>query len=62
MIKNYYVFLNNLYKMQWQNGTGVGEVGAGHFCNRYKTYLVLVMHLHSGCDSVLNTEKCEIRS
>ena len=53
-------FLNNLYKKQWQSGTGVGEVGAGHFCNRYKTYLV--MHLLSGCDSVLNTEKCEIRS
>ena len=62
MIKKLLFLLNSLYEKQWQNGTGVGEVGAGHFCNRYKTYLVLVMHLHSGYDSVLNTEKCEIRS
>jgi hypothetical protein len=45
------LLFNNSYKKHWQNGTGVGEVGAGHYIlsNAFALWL-------------LNAEKCEILS
>ena len=47
-------FLNNSYKKQWWNGTGVGEVGA-ELVILFNHYI----HLLCGCDSVLNAENAK---